>query len=486
MKRFISLILALIMVFSLAMPAFAEDKTESHNPDNCENLPVIIVRGMDFGGLYVDLGEETEKPAINTDTGMIVKGVFKILGNLIFKGGLDAAVDGVKDLVNDIFINLSMDKNGDSLYNVSAPKYPESADNYQFLVEGGSGELGMAHACIENFGAGHTYYVNYDWRLDPYVVAKDIKAAVDSAIKNTGHKKVNIVCSSMGGIMTLTYLTEYGYSKINRCLFMSSTFCGAQIASDLLNGKVDIDAKNLYNFLKNLTKDNKALSALIEVFDFFGTFDALTVITDYIIKNYKDEIYQDVVNPIFGRILTLWGLCQPEDYEGAINYILGGRNEADAKFIKRADAIQAVMNGRNKLLDNMVKDGVEIAIVAHYDLPVAPVYENADINGDSVLETRFMAGYATVADYGETLGDDYVAENPKYLSPDRVVDLSTALFPEYTYIIKGATHVACAYGTDYSDFLVWLLSYDGEFYAGASEKYPQFMVSSSDQSLKPF
>lgn len=97
-----------------------------------------------------------------------------------------------------------------------------------------------------------------------------------------------------------------------------------------------------------------------------------------------------------------------------------------------------------------------------------------------------MSGYATVAPYGETLGDNYVAEKPEYLSPDRVVDLSTALFPEYTYIIRGAPHVAGSYGTDYADFLVWLLSYDGEFYAGASEKYPQFMISDSAQTLSSF
>ena len=145
-----------------------------------------------------------------------------------------------------------------------------------------------------------------------------------------------------------------------------------------------------------------------------------------------------------------------------------------------------MMADKTQLLNEMIDNGVEIAITAHYNLPLVPVYENADFNGDSILETYQMSGYATVANYGETLGDDYVAENSEYLSPDRVVDLSTALFPEYTYIIKNAPHVSCTYDTDYSDFFIWLLSYDGKFYAGASEKYPQFMVSDSSQSLKPF
>ncbi len=484
MKKIISIILVVAMSFSLMLPAFASE--EKHDPEKCKNLPVVIVRGMDFGGLYVDYGTENQRPAINTDAGMIAKGVLKILGKGLVTMSLDGAIDGIKDLATDIFVNLSMDKNGDSLYNVCAPGYPESADNYESLANGGGAEYGIAHACIETLGKGHAYYVNYDWRADPFVVADQVNTAVETALKNTGHNKVNIICSSMGGIMTMAYLTEYGYGKVNRCLFMSSTFCGAQIASDLLTGKVDIDAENLCSFLKSLLKDKKGLSVLMDVLDFFGTFDALTRLTDYIIKNYKDEIYRDVINPIFGRMLTLWGLCQSEDYEAAIDYILGGRNPGDARFLERADAIQKMMRNKENLLRNMIDDGVEIAVVAHYDTPVAPVYESAGFNGDGVLETYCMSGYATVAEYGKTLGDDYVAENPKYLSPDRVVDLSTALFPEYTYIIKGATHVASDYGTDYSEFLMWLLTYDGEFYAGANEKYPQFMVSGADQSLRPF
>lgn len=487
MKKIISLFLAVSMMFSVFIPAYAIETEESvHNADECTNIPVIIVRGMDFGGLYVDYGTENERSAINTDAGMIIKGVLKAIGTGIVKFNLDEVVDGVIEIVNDIFKNFSMDENGDSLYNVDVPKYPESADNYDNLRTGEGFEYGMVRTCIETFGEGHTYYVNYDWRLDPYVVADDIHAAVETAIKNTGHDKVNIVCCSMGGIMTVAYLTEYGYEKVNRCLFMSSTFCGAQVASDLMVGKVDIAPENLYNYLKYTVSDNNVLSSLIDILNFFGGFDVLTKLTDYILENYKKEAYDDAIIPIFGRMLTLWGLTQPEDYENAIDFVLGGRTAKNAVFLKRTDALQDMMKNRTALINEMIENGVGIAVVAHYDAPLAPVYENADFNGDSILETYQMSGYATVAKYGETLGDNYVTENPEYISPDRVVDLSTALFPEYTYIIKGAPHVSGSYGTDYADFLVWLLSYDEEFYAGASDEYPQFMVSDSSQSLKAF
>lgn len=486
MKKAVSIFLVLSMFVSLFAPAFAATDETAHNPDECQNVPVIVVRGMDFGGLYVDCGTENEKPAINTDAGMIVKGALKAIGTGLIRFNFDYVIDGVIELATDIFANLSMDENGDSLYNVGVPKYPESADNYENLRTGEAFEYGIVRTCIEAFGEGHTYYINYDWRLDPYVVADDINAAVEAAIETTGHEKVNIVCCSMGGIMTVAYLDKYGYEKVNRCLFMSSTFCGAQVASDLLTGKVDIAPENLYNLLKNSTADNKFLSFLIDALEFMGGFEAVTVLTDYILDNYKDEVFEKAIIPIFGRMLTLWGLVQPEDYESAIDYIFGGRTAENAAFLKRADALQEMMNGRTALLNEMIDSGVEIAVVAHYGTPVVPVYENADFNGDGTLETYQMSGFATVAPYGETLGDGYAAENPRYLSPDKVVDLSTALFPEYTYIIKGAPHVSGSYGTEYADFIVWLLTYDGEFYAGANERYPQFMVSDSSQTLKAF
>lgn len=482
MKKFISIVLVFALLFSFSLPSFA---ISEHNPYECENVPVIVVRGMDFGGLYADLGTENEKPAINTDAKMIVEGVFEILASGILNFSLDAAVDEVSELALDIFRNFQMTENGDSLYNVSTPKYPESADNYENLCSGEGFEYGITRTCIETFGEGHTYYVNYDWRLDPFVVADDIHAAVESAIENTGHNKVNIICCSMGGQMTLAYLTEYGYSKVERCLFMSSTFCGAQVASDLLTGKVDITSENLYNFVRNLS-NNDVLTFLIDMLCKIGLFDGLTKITDFILDNYKDDVYRDVIIPVFGYMPALWGLVQAEDYEPAIEYVFGGRNQDNASFLSRTDKIQKMMTDKTALIDEMIENGVKVAIVAHYDAPVAPVYENADFNGDGTLETYQMSGYATVAPYGKTLGDDYVAENPEYLSPDRVVDLSTALFPEYTYIIKGAPHVAGSYGTEYSEFIVWLLTCDGEFYAGVNERYPQFMVSGSEQTLSAF
>lgn len=484
MKKLISLLLAAVMAFSVMVPAFAENDETC----DCGNTPLIVVRGLDFGGLYFNPDDaENRTPTISVDAGGIIGAVFKALIKGVLSFNIDASMDVVLEYVGTIFDGLRMNSDGSAYYdNVGPIRYPEAAGNYEELVEGTISEFGMVRAGIEKLGGDHTYYFTYDWRLDPFVVADEIDATINKMLEETGHDKVTIACASLGGLMTVAYLTEYGYDKVDKCLFMSSAFCGAQVASDLLSGKIGIKEENLFNYLFDLVKGNGfgefALSALYKV----GVFGFVANLGQSITDRYEEAAYEKVLYPIFGSMLSFWGMIQAEDYETAVDYVFGDKKDENADFIAKTQALQDMMAGRTELIADMIEDGVKVAIVASYDSPVIPVYENSNFNGDSILETYQMSGYATVAPYGKTLGDDYVPAKPEYLSPDRVVDLSTALFPEYTYIIKGSAHVACDYGTDYYDFFTWLISENGEFYAGVNPAYPQFMVSGDDLSLKAF
>lgn len=179
-------------------------------------------------------------------------------------------------------------------------------------------------------------------------------------------------------------------------------------------------------------------------------------------------------------------MADESDYESSINYIFGSRENVNGEFLAKIDALREMMNGRTKLLNEMVENGVKISVLSNYGSPLIPVYESADFSGDRTLEAYNTSGFATIAKYGETLGDNYVASNPEFLSPDRCVDLSTAVLPEYTYMIKDAPHVAGAYGTEYNAFVVFLLKKQGDFKAGSDGVYPRFLKSDLvHQSLKP-
>lgn len=483
MKRLTGIVLALVIALSAVLPVFAQAE---HNPATCTDVPVLVVRGMDFGGLYTDVGTEKQEAAIRVEAKAIVGAVFKGLFGSALSLSLDPTVTAVANLVSGIFEYIKMNPDGTSKHNTAAIEYPLAAQNYEAFCNGIDCEYGMIHSMIDEVG-DHAYYFNYDWRIDPFVVADDINELVEKMVAETGHDKINIACCSMGGVMTLAYLTEYGYDRVNRICFMSSTFCGGQVASDLLAGQLEIGDDTLFNIAYDATKDIPVVGFLMKALKFVGAFKLVSGLADKITSKYLEPVSDDVLYPVFGGTLTFWALVQPEDRQPAIDFILKGKPESHPELYTKIQALWGMMDGRNELLYEMLDNGVQIAVVAHYDTPLIPVYEGASMNGDGILETYEMSGYATVAPYGKTLGDDYVAENPEYLSPDRVVDLSTAILPDHTYIIKGAPHVGGTYGTDYADFFVWLMTNDGEeFYAGVNPDYPRFMLSDDSQTLTAF
>lgn len=484
MKKLISLLLVAVLMFSTCVTAFAGNTETATLTDND---PVILVRGMDFSNLMLDPGTENERKANDFDTSEIISAGVTTLFKWLLQNDKEGAVDTLMDTAYSLLKYNSMAETGDPAYNTGMIKYPLSMDNYPELLGENNNEMGMLKRFAETFGGKYVYYINYDWRADPMIVADEINDAVELAKKNTGHEKVNIVCASMGGIMTVAYLTKYGYDSIGRCLFLSSTFCGSEIVGDVLNGRVEITSERLYKYLMSLCTDDVSTKLLLQLLYKMGAFNWATDITDYILENKKSDLYDRVLKPIFVYSPCIWGLISDnDDYESAIEYMFGSKDNVNQTFLNRIEVLRDMMDNRTALLNEMVEKGVQVSVVSNYGSPLIPVYESADLSGDRTLEAYNTSGFATVAKYGETLGENYVAKEPSLVSPDNCVDLFTAVLPEYTYMIKNAPHVAGSYGTDYSDFIVYLLTNTGDFKAGSNPKYPRFMVSNlTTQSLKP-
>ena len=228
MKKLLSVLLAFALLLSFVTPAFAykgaetantpAQAEEAHDPAACNVTPVVLVRGMDVMGLYIDKDTENERNALNFSIKdllfMLCKGIYGAVKEKNFDPFAQAVIDYAAKLLD----GYAMKENGTSKYNVSVDQYPESAENHPEIWEDydSEGERGMARACAENLPADHTFFFTYDWRSDPYAVADEIAATVDRAIAKSGHKKVTIVCASRGGIMTVAYLSKYGYSKVDR------------------------------------------------------------------------------------------------------------------------------------------------------------------------------------------------------------------------------------------------------------------------------
>lgn len=478
MKRFISVILAVVLVFSCTATAFATEKEEV--------TPLVIVRGLDFAALTVDMGTEDERPALSVSAGPIIGAVFNLLFSTLF-GGMDGAVDSICSFVNTLFADMACDKNGNTIANVSVKEYPLAMSNYPEDLESfksyGQSEPGIVAQAADEIGAENVYYVTYDWRLDPYVVADKINEHVQLALSESGSDKVDIVCCSLGGVMTLAYLDEYGYENVESCMFLSSTIYGSYVASDALGGNVGFYPEILNNFLAHSVPDMQWLWNLL---DFTGITKALCNFVNGITEEYKTEIYHGTMRDNFGTMPGMWAMMQTDEYDAAKEFVFGDDAAEYEGVIERIDKFQNFRKTRDEFIKQMQADGVIVTIVTAYGSPVTPVYDRAYVDGDVVLESELMSAGATIAPYGKELDADYVPADPAKLSPDRKIDASTCLLPDNTWFIKDAPHVPCNYGSELADMLFWLISADTQPTVTTNELYPQFQYTDAQQNLYHF
>ena len=491
MKRIISLLLvAVLLLSSTALGVSANGKNTAPAYEKIDTeYPFVLIRGMDFGGLQIAPGTENATPVVSSpDVGRTVKNVASALFKGLLYRNWDVFADEVLKIVDDIMGKMALTTEGDPQYDTGVPQYPKSLANYPELVDslGYGVEEGFLRRAVETYGADKVYYYNYDWRIDPYIHAQRLNELIETAKRDNNAQKVNLACCSMGGILTVSYLYKYGAASLHRVLFVSSTFCGTYVTGDLLNGRVKVYGDLLYEFIVTRMGVSKTTAFFLKIANRLGLFKAVAKLAnDVLIPKIKDHVFDAYMRDMFGTMPIVWALTQPEDLDGALDYLFHGKEDKYQTVIGLANQYREMNLQRNDMLKQMQKNGLEIIVAASYELPVVPVYESGNMQGDTVLESPLMLGGATMSLLHETLPDDYTPLDKRYFSPDREVDLSTAVFPETTWALKGVPHVFTSYGTDCQEMLMWMLNEKTCPTVFTSEKYPQFLLSDANLTLQP-
>ena len=479
MKKIIALLISVILVFTSAFSvvAFAEDNQVTGNYET----PIIVIRGMAFTGLTLDAGTPEERGSVVMPaTDDIVNVALDLVVKYFINNKLD--VDALADVVYDALGGIACDENGDSLYNASYKLYPLAMSNYPHLYDdGGKGEWGVAAAAVDYYGADKVYFFTYDWRLDPSDTADDLNALIERVKTEHNSDKVDIVCCSMGGVITDCYIYEYGTDSLDTVVFDSSAFCGTHLTTDLFQGKILITGDMLRIMLSNMLGQELLPYILYAT----GVLDVVADLAMKIVEENKAEIYDKILRDIFATMPIMWAIAQPEEYEACQDYIFPTQElrEQYAGLIARTDNLNEIMLGMDELLLSLPERGVKVAVVGAYNTQMPPVYESAVYHGDGVLESDLILGRATVSVLGKTLGDDYVGER---VSPDNCVDLSNVLFPEYTWAFKNGSHIIGDYGTDSADFIMAILGCEDQPTVNTFEQYPQFMICDEDMNIEYF
>ena len=483
LKKSLSVILVILMIAAAMPMAFAaEDMQQKYHGGD----PIVVVRGIDFAGL-VDM--ETGKKAINVEAFDFTNVILNFGLNYV-KKDKNAVVNTITSLGCDIFKNVKLDEYGNPANpNVTIPKFPKAASEYDLSDDKAWADtaVGLYRSIAKQYGGKNTYLYTFDWRLSPDELADDLKAYLDNVKAETGATKLDVAACSMGAMVTTSYINKYGTDIFDTVTFLSGAHNGGHIVGSAFSGDLVIDSKALGDFLIEKTKGNFFVNVLVRIINGLGILKGVVKFVNEVLVEYEDQIYGDFLRECLATAYGLWGLVPDEYFDAAVEFFFKGAEDryADAiveikkigEFVKSTDDIMATLNASD----------VKVTYVSHYNAKQLPIYSNFKKHGDGVLETDRTSGYATVANYGETLTDAQIAGvAAEYISPDKVVNASTCLYPETTWIIKNAGHVGCKDGSDHTQFAYWLLTQESQPTVYTNPDYPRFMNCDANENFIGF
>lgn len=455
MKKYISMLLALILAFSCAVPALAVAGQE-------ENIPIIMIRG-DGNGIYVEDENGNEKniwgdALSDIEGGDVGESIANVLLPFLTEGLLfdkwDNYYQAFYDEVSPIFEKLRLDGNGE-------PQYGSGLSKQDVAANASSRNKNHSRYGIHDY----TYW--YDWRLSPDDIIDDFHQYILDIMETTGKKKVAICGTCFGGAFVIAYLNKYGtMGHIKNVFFNVTVGNSTALLTDAFCGDIEIDAKAIQRFgYQNTVLDSNS---------FAGFFDSTPLLNEIIYTSYDllaqvgvidklgltfDELYQRIYEGLVPRLAiamfatfpSYWSIVDPERFEEARDFVFkaagAGFEEEYAGLIEKINADYENVTSRKEEIIKACQDaGVHFGANVKYGVQMYPFVESQDQISDELVDVKHSSFGATVADdLYSTFSDEYMAQaqangTAKYISPDRQIDASTSLFKDSVWFIKNGYH----------------------------------------------
>lgn len=494
--RILSVFLCVCMILSASAVGFAEEKTSESVTVSCANdlknlefdVPVVFVTGLE-GEFYKGLSTETEEDDVRIwgpQAGPIVEAVFKNLGSILwnlFIKDYDALAKVLGNLVDPIFGDFVCDEKG-----IPDPDTGKKQTSDYELEEAN--------------GYANCYNFIYDWRLDAVTIAAQLDEYINYVMNLTGSDKVALVSMSMGTAIMMTYLHEYYYiadnyserNHIEAAVFIAGAMNGVGCCEDPFSGNINIDTVSFMRFLSEVMKENsgtKAIYYMLEGLYVIGAIDCVVDFADNLTKELFAHGFNESMTDSLATIPGFYTLMSGERYEETVDFIFD-TPEKKAKYaevIRKGDyyheKVQA--NGAN-IIQSLVDDGINTAIIAEYGYSFMPLTSDNDRMTDGTIGTAPESFGATCAEVDGTLGEGYKQAKEcvcrkSHVSADNQIDASTCKFPDITWFCKYLKHT-CA--DNYLAELINLIIYsDRQITVWDYTEYPQFMINLDGEKLVP-
>lgn len=481
-KKLIAFVLTIVMLCSIAAPmAFAAEKNSEY--------PIIYVTGSRHK-IYADKNNPSESNRvwkIGVDVGATVKEALAPCLTQLAKGivtdDYDAYCDELVNCVVPLFEKVVLDNNGEAS-NGSGIKC--EAANYNYPKK--SSDFALMD-----------YNFWYDWRLSPMVVGEQLKNHIDNVKALTGKDKVVIVARCMGANITSAYFTEYydhAIANVDSIMMYEPSNLGLDVLGAIYSGQLKMDDDRVDEFLDYFIKNGDLLEdeatgefvgAFVSVLNEMKALGITTELINKLLEKVKDNLIPRLLLGTFGTFPSYWSMVGEDYYEEARAFVFNGREEEYKGLIeKNDDYYYNVTVGLPERMKKLEEDGVEIGVLVKYNIPSYPFYEDANQQTDMVSDVYHVSFYATSAPYGETLSEEYIngLADKKYLSPDKMIDASTCLFPDKTWFIRNISHDPFPPSID--ELIYEFFNQNGQLTVFDNEKFPQYMdYDSATDTLIP-
>lgn len=494
MKKLISLLLCALLI--LPVLSLAASAAGTACGGNCANAPSIVIPGLfQSETLYYD---ENGEPMLDSN-GEVRKGPFFLDTPEVIKSALNTALlplvktlatqkdaehefaNALGDVLGEALMErIKSDENGNMVHNIRATQYNTSLANLSEHDREYALKSVPLNSYLEKVGADHLYFFSYSSFDNIERLAKQVVELIETAKRETGHSKVNIVPISQGGSIfnaVMEYYPEVAES-INRVVYIVPAVDGSNLIGDIYAYGLNDSNEALYDYMFPilLSKDSEWMGYLVNFL--------LRIFPKDVLNDVLDIAVDKLISEYLSNTTCLWALVPSASYVIAREKYLTGDDKAVIR--EQTDRYyHAQLNAKKNILALREK-GVEVFDLVGYNKALYPIAASWDkVNADGIIQLDSSSLGAVSANIGDTLGEGYKQKGNAYktcsdpthnhIDPRNIVDASAGLLPDHTFYFYGQDHEQTG-GCDIVIGLATRLLWDSSFKNVYSypDEYPQF------------
>lgn len=482
-KKIVCLALAMLLAgLALVMPVAAAKTT-----------PLVIVDGINSTRLYTDFGTENQKEAFfgsDTDIEAMITDVGgAFVSGLIQYGYADKDFEQFADsfipALNKYFEPIAYNTDGTPKHELGFYETKNPVSSYSD-EEKAKYFAAFSLEAAEAYGEDNAYNFSYDWTADPMETAKELNKFIGQVKAATGSKKVNVVAMSMGSVIVLSYLQQFGGKHIDNLVFASPAWQGTSIVGNVFTGDIELDIFAVENFLVKSADVSATTHLAAYIISFIASYEGLS--HEYFgdinaaIQGVLPYLYEDSIIPLVAGMPGLWSLIPAEDYSNAKKFLFPEGIDPNLNAI--IESYHNVQINAENIINDAQADGMKFGIVCGYNRQMIPLNTEYE-QSDEIIDVKYMTGGASCALYLQAYDDwgqlykQQIKDGHNHVSWDYKIDASTCMFPEQTWLIKNMSH--SDYNTENGtlDTIMWLLnntSKEGYTVHTDKENHPQFSL----------